>query len=95
MFAQLEDDAKQVEKITVTSNRMEIPFKKRKERSIDYESQVRQGVNVIFKELIYKLIARIRDKPYFKKPETNGRRSQEAQLALEVFLPRKLCSLSS
>ena len=59
MFAQLEDDVKQVEKITVTSNRMEIPFKKRKERSIDYESQVRQGVNVIFKELIYKLIARI------------------------------------
>ena len=57
------------EKVTATTTRNEGPFKKRKESPIEYESRVRQGVNVVFKEPIYKILARIRDKPYFRKPE--------------------------
>ena len=47
-------------------------FKKRKESLVDYESRVRQGINVVFKEPIYKLLGRIRDKSYFKKPVPMG-----------------------
>ena len=60
------------EKVTATTTRNEGPFKKRKESPIEYESRVRQGVNVVFKEPIYKILARIRDKPYFRKPEPMG-----------------------
>ena len=47
-------------------------LKERKDGTIDHESRARQGINVIFKEPIYKLVARIQDKPYFRKPETLG-----------------------
>ncbi|GFS29937.1 hypothetical protein Acr_00g0009190 [Actinidia rufa] len=60
-----------VQQTTCTVNRKASywkgPFKSGKESSIDHESQVRQGINVVFKELIYKLFTRIRDKAYFKK----------------------------
>ena len=59
IFARLEDDIRQAKKAMLVTSRGEGPFKKRKESSVDYESQVRQGINVIFKELIYKLLARI------------------------------------
>ena len=72
MLARLKDDVKQAEKATSTPNWGGGPFKKRKKSSIEYESQVRQGINVVFKETIYKLLAQIRDKPYFKKPEPMG-----------------------
>ncbi|GFZ01602.1 hypothetical protein Acr_15g0002110 [Actinidia rufa] len=72
MFIRLEDDIKQAEKATGMIAQGEGPFKKQKEISVDYESQVRQGINVVFKELIYKFLARIRDKPYFRKPEPIG-----------------------
>ncbi|GFY88741.1 hypothetical protein Acr_06g0006810 [Actinidia rufa] len=35
--------------------------------SVDYEGWVRQGINMVFKEPIYKLFTRIREKLYFKK----------------------------
>ena len=38
---------------------MKAPFKKRKESPTEYEKKVRQGVNVVFKEPIYKFLARI------------------------------------
>ena len=47
-------------------------FKKQREITIDYEGQVRQGINVVFKESIYKLLTWIPDKPYFKKPVPIG-----------------------
>ena len=72
MFAQLEDDIKQAKKATGTPARGEGPFKKQKENLIDYENRARQGINVVFKEPIYKLLTQIRDKPYFKKPEHMG-----------------------
>ena len=49
MFARLEDDVKQAKKVTGTSNKMKNLFKKRKDSLVDYESRVRQGVNMIFK----------------------------------------------
>ncbi|GFZ15618.1 hypothetical protein Acr_25g0000270 [Actinidia rufa] len=52
--------------------RGEAPVKRRKDRSNPYETRAKQGINVVFKEPIYKLLARIRDKPYFKKPEPMG-----------------------
>ncbi|GFZ16802.1 hypothetical protein Acr_26g0000720 [Actinidia rufa] len=69
MFVRLEDNVKQEERVTGTTARNEGPFKKRKESPIEYKSWVRQGVNVVFKEPIYKLLARIKDNPYFRKPE--------------------------
>ncbi|GFS31847.1 hypothetical protein Acr_00g0019520 [Actinidia rufa] len=52
--------------------RGEASIKKRKDGPSPYESRTKQGINVVFKEPIYKLLARIRDKPYFKKPEPMG-----------------------
>ncbi|GFS36307.1 hypothetical protein Acr_00g0045270 [Actinidia rufa] len=72
MFAWLEDDVRQAEKAMGTPAQGEGPFKKRKENIMDYRIRARQGINVVFKELIYKLLAWIRDKPYFKKPELVG-----------------------
>ena len=72
MFTRLEDDIKQEKKVMGTSNRMESPFKKRKESSVDYESRVRKCINVVFKEPIYKLFDQIQDKTYFRKPEPMG-----------------------
>ena len=57
MFARLKDDIWQVERATGTTPQGEGPFKKQKEGLVDYESRVRQGISVIFKEPIYKLIA--------------------------------------
>ena len=72
MFAKLEDNAKQAEKEAGITTRGEGPHKKQKEGSVDYQSRGRQGINVVFKKPIHKLIARIRDKPYFKKPKPMG-----------------------
>ncbi|GFS33142.1 hypothetical protein Acr_00g0026580 [Actinidia rufa] len=69
MFAQLEDDVRQAKKAIGTTTRGEDPFKKHKENSVDHENRVKQGINVVFKEPIYKLLTQILDKPYFKKPE--------------------------
>ena len=49
MFAQLEDDVKKAEKAAGITTRGEGPHKKQKEGSVDYQRQVRQGINVIFK----------------------------------------------
>ncbi|GFY85504.1 hypothetical protein Acr_04g0002420 [Actinidia rufa] len=52
--------------------RREALVKRRKDGSNPYETSAKQGINVVFKEPIYKLLARIRDKAYFKKPEPMG-----------------------
>ena len=49
MFTRLEDDVKQTEKAAGITTKGEGPHKKQKEVSVDYKSQVRQGINVIFK----------------------------------------------
>ena len=67
VFAQLEDDVTQAIKSTGVTSQGEGLFKRHKESSIDYEGQVRHGINVVFKEPIHKFLARIRDKPYFRK----------------------------
>ncbi|GFZ00954.1 hypothetical protein Acr_14g0005890 [Actinidia rufa] len=72
MFARLEDDVRESEKIEGKLGRGEAAVKRRKDGSNPYETRVKQGINVVFKEPIYKLLARIRDKPYFKKPEPMG-----------------------
>ncbi|GFS38479.1 hypothetical protein Acr_00g0057730 [Actinidia rufa] len=72
MFARLEDDVRESEKTEGKLGRGEAPVKRRKEGSSPYETRAKQGINVVFKEPIYKLLPRIRDKPYFKKPEPIG-----------------------
>ncbi|XP_057510747.1 uncharacterized protein LOC130793111 [Actinidia eriantha] len=72
MFARLEDDVRQAEKTESKTSRGEAQAKRRKDGLGPYESRAKQGINVIFKEPIYKLLAKIRDKPYFKKPEPMG-----------------------
>ncbi|GFS37725.1 hypothetical protein Acr_00g0053660 [Actinidia rufa] len=72
MFARLEDDIRESEKAKVKLGRAEALVKRRKDESNPYEMRARQGINVVFKEPIYKLLDRIRDKPYFKKPEPMG-----------------------
>ncbi|GFZ05416.1 hypothetical protein Acr_17g0009880 [Actinidia rufa] len=72
MFAHLEDDVRQAEKTEGKVGRGEAPIKRRKDGSSLYESRDKQGINVIFKEPIYKLLSKIIDKPYFKKPEPMG-----------------------
>ncbi|GFS40182.1 hypothetical protein Acr_00g0066980 [Actinidia rufa] len=72
MFARLEDDVRESEKTEGKLGRGEAPVKRRKDGSNPYETRVKQGINVVCKEPIYKLLARIRDKPYFKKPEPMG-----------------------
>ena len=59
MFAQLKDDIKQAEKVIGTTTQGEEPFKKQRESLGEYENRVRQGINMVFKEPIYKLLARI------------------------------------
>ena len=71
-FAWLKDDIRQAKKATGITYRGEGLFKKRKESPVDYECQVRQGIDMVFKEPIYKLFALIRYKSYFKKPEYVG-----------------------
>ncbi|XP_057459235.1 uncharacterized protein LOC130749892 [Actinidia eriantha] len=72
MFARLEDYVRQAEKTEGKASRGEAPAKRQKDGSSPYESGAKQGINVIFKEPIYKLLAKIRDKSYFKKPEPMG-----------------------
>ena len=72
MVVWLEDDAKQAEKAMGITTRGNGLHKKQKESSVDYQSWVRQGINVVFKEPIHKLLACIRDKPYFKKSKPMG-----------------------
>ncbi|GFS35059.1 hypothetical protein Acr_00g0037570 [Actinidia rufa] len=72
MFARLEDDVRESEKAEGKLGRAKASVKRRKDGSSPYETRARQGINVVFKEPIYKLLARIRDKPYFKKLEPMG-----------------------
>ncbi|GFZ21894.1 hypothetical protein Acr_29g0010560 [Actinidia rufa] len=72
MFARLEDDVRESEKTEGKLGRGETPVKRRKDGSNPYETRAKQGINVVFKEPIYKLLARIRDKPHFKKSEPMG-----------------------
>ena len=72
MFTRLEDDVKQAEKVTGANPQNEELLKKRRDNPIDFESRVRQGINVIFKEPIHKLLARIRGKPYYRKLDPMG-----------------------
>ncbi|XP_057506518.1 uncharacterized protein LOC130789705 [Actinidia eriantha] len=72
MFARLEDDVRQAEKTESKTSRGEAQARRRKDGSGPYESRAKQGINVIFKEPIYKLLTKIRDKPYFKKPKPMG-----------------------
>ena len=72
MFNWLEDDVRQAERATRSSSQGDGSFKKQRESLEDYESCMRQGIYVIFKEPIYKFLARIRDKLYFKKLEPLG-----------------------
>ncbi|XP_057505216.1 uncharacterized protein LOC130788530 [Actinidia eriantha] len=69
IFARLKDDVRNAEKTEGKASCGEAPAKRRKDGSSPYESGAKQGINVIFKEPIYKLLAKIRDKPYFKKSE--------------------------
>ena len=59
MFAQLEDDVRQAEQASGVSSRGEGTFKKQKGSTMDHEDRVNQGINVLFKEPIYKLLTRI------------------------------------
>ncbi|XP_057478211.1 uncharacterized protein LOC130765726 [Actinidia eriantha] len=72
MFARLEDDVRQAEKTESKAGRGEAQARRQKDGSGLYKSRAKQGINVIFKEPIYKLLAKFRDKPYFKKPEPMG-----------------------
>ncbi|XP_057493157.1 uncharacterized protein LOC130778645 [Actinidia eriantha] len=72
MFARLKDDVRESEKTEGKLGRGETSVKRRKDGSNPHEARAKQGINVVFKEPIYKLLARIRDKPYFKKPEPMG-----------------------
>ncbi|GFS38323.1 hypothetical protein Acr_00g0056810 [Actinidia rufa] len=72
MFARFEDDVRQAEKTEGKVGRGESSVKKRRDGPNPYDSKAKQGINVVFKELIYKLLARIRDKPYFKKSKPMG-----------------------
>ncbi|GFS33863.1 hypothetical protein Acr_00g0030950 [Actinidia rufa] len=80
MFARLEDDVRKSEKTKGKLGRSEAPVKRRKDGSNPYEIRAKQGINVVFKEPIYKLLTKIR---------TNGRRPKKAKLALEVLVSRK------
>ena len=56
----------------------EEPFKRRKEGATNYENRVRQGINVVFKEPIYKLLILISTMnsgniPFMKREETKSR----------------------
>ncbi|GFZ18419.1 hypothetical protein Acr_27g0001580 [Actinidia rufa] len=45
------------------------PRRSQKDSTVDHENRARRGINLVFKELIYKLLALIRHKSYFRKPE--------------------------
>ncbi|GFZ15915.1 hypothetical protein Acr_25g0003240 [Actinidia rufa] len=72
MFGQLKDDVRKEERATRTTPRAKDQFKKRKKGSANHESRVRQVITMVLKEPIYKLLALIRHKPYFKKPDPMG-----------------------
>ncbi|XP_057489936.1 uncharacterized protein LOC130775946 [Actinidia eriantha] len=72
MFARLEDDVRESENTEGKLGRGETSVKRRKDGTNPHEVRAKQGINLVFKEPIYKLLARIRDKPYFKKPEPMG-----------------------
>ncbi|GFZ07044.1 hypothetical protein Acr_18g0012140 [Actinidia rufa] len=58
------------EKVSGTTIRVEVMFKRRKESPIKYENRVRQGVNMVFKEQIYELLARIQEFVNDEKTQT-------------------------
>ena len=68
MYARFNDNVKQAKQALGTSTQGDGTLKKHKEGTKNHEGQVRQGINVILKEPIYKLLTRIRDMPYYKKP---------------------------
>ena len=88
MCTQLEDDVRQAKKAAGITFQGEGAFKKRKKSSVDYESWVRQRINMAFKEPIYKLLSQIRDKPYFKKPKPMGEDPKKFN-KVEVFFPQR------
>ena len=57
MFARLEDDVKQAKWATGSSFQGDSSFKKHREIMVDHDDRVRQGINVVFKEPIYKLLS--------------------------------------
>ena len=61
------------EQVTGTSSLGYGSFKWHKESEEEREGRVRQRVHVIFKEPFYELLAKIWDKPYYKKPFPIGR----------------------
>ena len=65
MYVRLEDDVKQAERTVRTSSQGEISFICRKKNIKEHKRWVRQGVHVIFKELIFKLLSKIQDKFLF------------------------------
>ena len=71
MFVRLEDDVRQAKQATRTSSRENRKFK-HWESTWDHEDRVRQGINVVFKESIHKLITWIKDKTYYQKPAPIG-----------------------
>ena len=72
MFSWLEDDVRQAERASGSSSPGDDSFKRRKERTTDLDDWVRQGIKVVFKEPIYELLTRIRDKTYYRKPAPIG-----------------------
>ncbi|GFS36376.1 hypothetical protein Acr_00g0045620 [Actinidia rufa] len=72
MSERLEDNVRKTKKTEGKVGRGEATVKKQRDEPNPYDSKAKQGINVVFKELIYKLLARIRDKPYFRKPEPMG-----------------------
>ncbi|GFZ09156.1 hypothetical protein Acr_20g0009640 [Actinidia rufa] len=85
MFARLKDDVRQAERTEGKVGCGEASIKKWKDGLSPYKSRTKHGINVVFKEPIYKLLARIKDKPYFKKLEPIGGRPKEAKSALEIM----------
>ena len=71
MFAWLKDDVRQAEQAMGTFSRGNENFKHR-ESTGDRKDWVRQDINVVFKELIHKLLTQNWDKPYYWKPNSIG-----------------------
>ncbi|GFZ09192.1 hypothetical protein Acr_20g0010000 [Actinidia rufa] len=74
------------EKIEGKVGHGEAPVKRRKDGSSPYETRAKQGINVVFKEPIYKLLARIKDKTILQEVGANGGQPKKAKSALEQLV---------
>ncbi|GFZ11338.1 hypothetical protein Acr_22g0007360 [Actinidia rufa] len=63
------------------------PFKKRKENTVDYGIRARQGINVIFKESIYKVLTLDPRQTLLQETQTHGSGFQETQPKVEMLVP--------